>query len=51
MYNLESQKMVAFAERYQNSIPLHPLNRSAAAINLPKSNKMYKKNWLSVNQT
>ncbi len=51
LYNLETQKTLAFAERYKTSFLLHPLNLSAAAVNLLKNSEIYEEETSNVNQT
>lgn len=51
LYDLESRKTLAFAERYKTSFLLHPLNLSAAAVNFLKNNGVYKGERPNLNQT
>lgn len=51
LYDLESRKTLAFAERYKTSFLLHPLNLSAAAVNLLRNNQVYERNGPGINQT
>ncbi len=51
LYNLEIWKTFAFAERYKTSFLLHPLNLSAAAVNLLKNSEIYEEETSNVNQT
>ena len=41
LYDLETQKTLAFAERYKTSFLLHPLNLSATAVSLLRNNDVY----------
>ena len=51
LYDLKSRKTLAFAKRYKTSFLLHPLNLSAAAVNLLRNNEVYEGNGPSINQT
>lgn len=51
LYNLETQKTLAFAKQYKTSFLLHPFNLSAVAVNLLKNNKVYKEEKPNMNQT
>ena len=46
LYDKVSRKLLAFAQRWENSFLLHPLNLSASAINLLKVNKNVYKNTM-----
>ncbi len=50
LYNLETQKTFAFAERYKTSFLLYPLKLSAAVVNLLKNSEIYKEKTPNVNQ-
>lgn len=41
LYDLETRKTLAFAERYKTSFLLHPLNLSVAAVSLLRNNDVY----------
>ncbi len=51
LYNLETRKTLAFAERYKTSFLLHLLNLSAAAVNHLKNSEIYEEETPNVNQT
>lgn len=51
LYNLKTQKILAFTKRYKTSFLLHPLNLLVAVVNFLKNSKIYKKKTPNVNQT